>query len=90
MNVKYYNLYKEKDGKATTYYIPVHESEKYYSVVGFMYTEKWEYNEKLVNPEDWDEISYSDESFLKIVEMENAPDKEGLIKSVFEEMQSRS
>lgn len=84
MNVKYYNLYKESDSGSTTYYIPLYESKEDYSVVGLVFMGKWEFNDELVSPDDWEEVYQDDKNYLKIINMNNAPKKQNLIKVLFE------
>lgn len=78
-NVKYFKLYKEKDGTFLNYIIPVRESKTQWSVEGLLWDGEWRLDLSLVNPDDWEERQYSEDSYLKIVPMTEAPDKRRLI-----------
>lgn len=79
-NVKYFKLYKERDGKSTTYYIPVRENKSQWAVEGFVWNQSWDFRPHLVNPDDWNERTYGEDAYLKLVPMTEVPNKRQLIR----------
>lgn len=83
MNIKYYSLYKEKDGEIINYIIPIRESKGAWAVEGFVYnSESWKFSTNLVNPDDWEEYEFAPNDYLKIIPIEETPDKRQLIKLI--------
>lgn len=93
MSVNYYSLYKEKNNDSIIYFIPIRENKDEWAVEGFVYLinsvyqkndNVWAFRKHLENPDDWNEQEWSNEEYMKIIPISEAPNKHQLIERIFE------